>query len=76
MICGCANIKRREIIHFQPFVIKLQLQKNYEVRTLIISSCLTLNFEKSSVWQKIILLSALLIFLISAPCFVVRVISL
>ena len=43
---------------------------------LIISSDLTLDFKKSSVCQKFILLSALMKLFLSAPCFFMRLMTL
>ena len=66
VISGCVNT--------QTISIKLLLREIYEVMALIISSGLTLSL-KSLVWQKIILLSTLMILFDSAPCFFIRLIG-
>lgn len=61
-------------VNTQTISIKLLLREIHEVMALIISSGLTLTL-KSLVWQKIILLSALMILFDSAPCFFIRLIG-
>ena len=54
VIDSCVNTQWQEIINCQPLIIKLLLYETYEVKLLIISSCLTFKL-----CQKIILHNAL-----------------
>ena len=57
------NTPRPEIINSLPLTIKCRPHESEEVMFVIIYSYLTLNFKRSQVCQKIILLSVLMILL-------------
>ena len=70
------HTQRPESKNFQIFALQLLLHEILEAMLLIISSCLTQNFENLLVCRKIILLGALMILFISAPCVFMRFVSL